>query len=168
MKLKQLFETNITQLYLDLDGVFADFDAGVKLLSGRYPKEFKSSNQMWKCVKKDMEAGNKFFGNLPKMKEADILWEHVKSYNPIFLTATGHTFPGEVAIQKKEWIRKYYGPIQVITVEDGKEKAAYASPTAILIDDRMKAIGPWRDAGGIGILHTDVGTTIRELKTYYS
>lgn len=165
MKLTQLFENNTKkQLYLDLDGVFADFDTGVKLLSGLFPNDFESTNKMWKFIVKDMKAGNKFFGNLPKMKDADILWEVVKHYDPIFLTATGHSFPEEVAKQKKEWIRKYYGAIQVITVEDGKEKAKYASPDAILIDDRMKAIGPWRAAGGMGILHKNAIDTIEQLK----
>ena len=35
----------------------------------------------------------------------------------------------------------------------------------ILIDDRMHSIGPWRSAGGIGILHTSASQSIGELKT---
>ena len=38
------------------------------------------------------------------------------------------------------------------------------NPDAILIDDRLKSIGPWRQKGGIGILHTDANETIRQLK----
>ena len=45
-----------------------------------------------------------------------------------------------------------------------KDKAQYASPNAILIDDRSKAIDPWVDMGGIGILHTNTNNTIEQLK----
>jgi hypothetical protein len=43
-------------------------------------------------------------------------------------------------------------------------KAAYAKPNHILIDDREKSIQPWREAGGIGILHTSAADTISQLQ----
>jgi hypothetical protein len=37
----------------------------------------------------------------------------------------------------------------------------------ILIDDMEKNIIPWRNAGGIGILHGNTYNTIQQLKKYY-
>ena len=53
---------------------------------------------------------------------------------------------------------------KILTTVSGADKHKYAAPNHILIDDRMKAIGPWRKAGGIGILHKDTKDTIAKLK----
>ena len=50
------------------------------------------------------------------------------------------------------------------TAAVGADKHEYAAPNHILIDDRDKAILPWREAGGIGILHTSANDTIAQLK----
>jgi hypothetical protein len=44
------------------------------------------------------------------------------------------------------------------------KKQEFASPNSILIDDREKNIEQWRNAGGIGVLHTDAASTIKQLK----
>jgi len=47
------------------------------------------------------------------------------------------------------------------------QKKSYATTDEkpnVLIDDFDKNIREWQAAGGIGILHTDVGKTISELK----
>ena len=49
-------------------------------------------------------------------------------------------------------------------VPAAREKCRHAGPNHILIDDKQKAIAPWRQAGGICILHTNTATTIHHLK----
>ena len=56
------------------------------------------------------------------------------------------------------------GDVVVNLVRKSNDKAAYAAPNHILIDDRSKSIQPWVAAGGIGILHTNAANTIRQLK----
>jgi hypothetical protein len=40
----------------------------------------------------------------------------------------------------------------------------FAAEGKILIDDMEQTIREWRNAGGIGILHTSAADTIKELK----
>ena len=49
-------------------------------------------------------------------------------------------------------------------VSKSPDKAEYAHPYSILIDDREKSIDPWRTKGGIGILHTSAEETIAQLQ----
>ena len=71
------------KLFLDLDGVLADFDAAILRLCGRHPDELPPQ-VMWGAVK----AHPNFFGTLAMMKDAMLLWEHAKPYNPTILTGS--------------------------------------------------------------------------------
>ena len=44
-----------------------------------------------------------------------------------------------------------------------RDKARYASPGAVLVDDREKARDPWETAGGRFILHRNAEDSIAEL-----
>lgn len=101
---------------------------------------------------------------LPMMADAMTLWNYVKKYNPQILTAQGDPNYGAEA-QKRQWIANNLGSnINVLVTQKSSEKAQYAAPHRILIDDRDKSIGPWTAAGGIGILHTSAADTIKQLK----
>jgi hypothetical protein len=47
------------------------------------------------------------------------------------------------------------------------QKAKFAAPNHILIDDMEKNITAWEAAGGIGILHKNATDTINTLKEKY-
>lgn len=108
--------------------------------------------------------GEPDFSKLQKLPDADQLWNYVKPYKPSILTATGKPF-GPNSRQKGLWVKNnLIGYKDVNMVVGSREKAKYAWPDAILIDDRLKSIIPWREKGGIGILHTSAEDTIRQLK----
>lgn len=88
------------------------------------------------------------------------LWEHVKDYDVSFLTSVK---PEKFREQKRCWVQEHFGDVQVDYVYTSKLKANWATPTSVLIDDRMKSIEPWIEAGGIGILHTSAEDTIAQL-----
>jgi hypothetical protein len=44
------------------------------------------------------------------------------------------------------------------------QKQIFAAEGKILIDDMEQTIREWKNAGGIGILHTSAANTIKELK----
>lgn len=148
-------------IYLDIDGVFADFDAAILKGMG-VPSEDADSDEMWDYIMKETET-NKWFYNLPKMEGADTLYNYVKGYKHTFLSASGDDPKWQIANQKKGWVKKYYGA-KTIVVKHSRNKAKYATENSILIDDRSKSIKPWVEAGGIGILHKNVSDTIRQLK----
>lgn len=142
-----------TGFYLDLDGVFADFDRRVFDISGRHPYQFDRG--MWKVIMADKE----FFSKLEFMKDAEILWEYTKQYNPIFLTGAP---PGErFQNQKRDWVAKKFGEQWTTIVLPKKDKQLHSGPNKLLIDDTNVNIEQWSSKGGHGVLHKgDVWDTI--------
>lgn len=139
------------KLYLDLDGVMADFDK-------HFEDTFQASaydvtkSQMWKLI----HATPNFFSTIPPMDGALEAWdEWIRHYEPTILTSCGSSNFEHVAVQKREWVRKHLGAdIQVIPVADGLHKPlAMRSAGDILIDDWGKNVEAWQIAGGLPIKH---------------
>lgn len=173
MKLKEIFLTessNAIDKYtvaVDMDGVLADFSAGSREMLG-IDKDSTNPRTFWSTLSRYDKNEQKFFLNLPVMNDAfDLMrFVHQNFKNYFILTASGYT-PKDAPEQKKEWIAKVFGPqIKVEVVRKSSDKAQFATPETILIDDRMHSIGPWRTAGGIGILHTSAAQSIAELKPF--
>ena len=151
-------------VYLDLDGVLADFDARVNDIFGKSPSQVPSK-ELWQGIAHFDKTVEPFFENLPMMDDAHDLIRFVDTHFKkwAILTASGYT-PKNVAEQKRKWVAKTIHPsINVIVVRKSEEKANYATSNSILVDDRMKSIQPWRNAGGIGILHTSASDSIEQL-----
>lgn len=153
------------KIFCDLDGVMADLDKHVKEVTGKTFLELRATGTGFtEFVKNEREQGNTVFDTLDKMPDADQLWNYIVKYEPTVLTATG--WPQEkAAAEKIRWVHEnLHGFDEILYVTSGKDKRKYAAPNHILIDDRDKAILPWREAGGIGIRHTSAAETIRELQ----
>lgn len=149
---------------LDSDGVIADFDKKVVDIFGKHPSAIQKKF-LWNEITRYNDEVEPFFLSLDMMSGAQRLIEYVKRHADAvyILTASGHT-PKDVAEQKRAWYTKHFPDMTVVVVRKSEDKAKYATPTTILIDDRAKSIDPWIAAGGIGILHTSVDTTIGELQ----
>lgn len=151
---------------LDSDGVLAHFEQKVCEINGVDCMSKVSRGRVWSSIGHFDKTVMPFFESLDKMDDADRLVEFVRAnfINHFILTACGYT-PKDGAEQKKRWYAKHYGPEMVVKVVTGsRDKATFASPTTILVDDREKSIGPWVEAGGIGILHRSADETIARLK----
>ena len=62
------------------------------------------------------------------------------------------------------WVKEHVHPYWITTCTfNGSQKAAFAHPKAVLIDDREININEWINSGGIGILHISAENTISEL-----
>jgi hypothetical protein len=145
------------EVYVDMDGVLADFFTEYAVLAGlprgssyRDIPPAKTDPTLNKMVETD------FFFRLPKFPTADKLLQIVVdaagSYNICSSPLRGdHENSG---VQKQRWIRKYLA-IQPKHIFIASNKAKYAkSPTGVpnvLIDDRGSNITAWEAAGGIGI-----------------
>lgn len=162
----KLFEIKTEyKIFVDLDGVMADLDKLVMERTGMTFEQLDAAGTGFtKFIEQERELGHTIFDNLDKMPGADYLWGYVVKYKPDILTATG--YPREKATAEKiQWVmNNLSGYDKILTTVSGAQKKKYAAPNHILIDDRMKAIGPWREAGGIGILHTSAEDTISQLK----
>lgn len=149
-------------LYVDLDGVLADFEQGIFNLTGLWPEKYDKHPFAYV---KQMKAEVGFFENLPKMTDADYLWNHVKRYKPKILSAHGGQLD-TAEEEKRAWVKRNFGDVEVILVEKGHDKP-FAVPDiqrSLLIDDRSKTINPWIKEGGIGILHTSAENSIWQHK----
>ena len=172
MKLVEVINTPQTpeyKLFVDLDGVLVDFVELAKKWvpnwkeEGAINRNKKLDRELWGRVGGRAKKGIPFWGQMKPMPDASQLWSYVKKYNPEILSATGRV--GNPIEEKKEWVRKYLGPnVKVNLVQRAVDKAQFAAPGHILIDDKIKAINPWIEAGGIGIHHTSAVNTIARLK----
>lgn len=154
---------------MTLDGVIVDFNKFSRECIGIRPEDWeldkKLKRDFWKAVGRWTKEGNKFFEIMDPMPDAHILWDYIKEYHPVILSATGFVANGKY--EKRAWVTKHLGGTaggMALLVRSASDKAEYAAPNHILIDDRAKAIDPWVAAGGIGILHTSALDTIEQLK----
>lgn len=97
------------------------------------------------------------------------LWQQISRLNPTILTSIGTSNPQEKKKRKltqaKEILNLPEDKIIFVTHGTDKAQPKYAMGN-ILIDDSPKNINAWKRAGGIGILHRDSNTTLRELSKY--
>lgn len=159
------------EFYVDLDGVVADLErkieelTGHKLINKENDRANPQDNEAWLKFIEMMKNGRNLFEELDLMPDAMELWNYIKPYKPNILTACGRFRPDFVAGQKKVWVKANLdNHNKIYTVVAGRNKAKFAHPQAILIDDKQKCVGPWAERGGIGILHTSAANTINELK----
>ena len=148
-------------VYLDMDGVLADFFGGVEKLYGvSHWKELTSDKT--KDLKKEVInriTGTDFFATLPKFQTADALIDMVKNFTGGKFSINTSPLRGDHANSgkyKKVWISNNIEQPDDIVVTAQKE--TYATDKAsgtpnILIDDRPVNIERWRNAGGYGILY---------------
>jgi len=144
-------------LYIDLDGVLADFEAHVLALFGRAPSEM-SAREMWGLA----AATPKFFETMPKMPDADELWAFCEPFDPHILT--GLPRGDWAAAQKRRWVAHHLGADVPITTCMARDKCQYASPGDVLVDDPMKYAHLWEAQGGIFVRHTSAAESIEALR----
>lgn len=152
------------KLYVDLDGVMANIEKFVFELTGHWLTDNdEADHDAWEQFHALHAQKKNTYSVFEMMPDAQELWDYVKQHTPTILTATGPDY--EYATKEKtQWVNSnLHGHGEVITVRRSAEKAKHASPTSILIDDRMVSIGPWTVAGGIGIRHTSASDTITQL-----
>lgn len=153
------------QLFLDCDGVLADFDTRFEELSGKDPATYEDTygtKAFWKVVMSDPQ----FFTNLPLMPGAIDLVEAVRHLKPIILTGCPQ---GSWALpQKQYWRYKHFPDLPMITCAS-KDKYMFMIPNKhnIIIDDWNKYQHIWEENGGTFILHTSTPESLKQLSYHY-
>ena len=152
-------ETQYT-IYCDMDGVLVDFDRGYQELTGMTTQQADAigGDTFWEPL---IQAGAKWWITLNWMPDGKQLWNYIKKYTPILLSAPSKQESSRLG--KRVWVKRELPDVKLI-LRPASQKQQYASPTSILIDDREKNIDQWEAAGGIGILHTSAANTIEQLK----
>jgi 5'(3')-deoxyribonucleotidase len=157
-------------LYLDMDGVVADFDEYAARTLGVPPSNGIYPNEIWY----KLASNQRVYRDLIKTPYADELVQHCtdltnkNKWDLKFLTAVpkGNDMPWSF-YDKVVWAQQYFPNIPVFFGPFSKNKHVHCRPGDILIDDRKSNISEWRVSGGIGILHNyNLQETLSELKKY--
>ena len=147
-------------LYLDMDGVLADFNKEYV----KYDPERADRKRF-----RDAVLTHRIFEKLEFMPDARELLNHVSRLNGItveILTSMGTHEPTQAnaaMTQKLTWLNAKNIPYKANFVNNKAQKANYATPESILIDDSVGCVSPFIAAGGHGILHVNASDSISML-----
>lgn len=151
------------RLFLDCDGVLADFDAGSVELLGMTPAEFEQrfgKGEFWRRLARHRN----FYGELPEMEDAQELFQAVKHLKPTILT--GLPLGKWAAPQKERWAAEHFPGVPIITTM-ARQKHLHMEPGDVLVDDRENHRHLWESADGIFIHHKNAKDSIRRLAKIY-
>jgi hypothetical protein len=160
-------EAIIKKIYLDMDGVIADFDRRYKTRYKMLPREAEQHKEFDKFFTQFIKDGE--FATLDLMPDAMDLINFLKSLKvptEILSSSASEKRDPDIRPQKLEWLKKNNIEFPAIIVPGKRHKKEYSNKNTLLIDDTAVNIDQWRREGGIGILHTDAFTTINILKMY--
>ena len=149
------------QLYLDCDGVLADFDRAATELLRMAPRQFEKRHglpEFWKRLARHPD----FYGTLPLMPDAMTLFDAVRHLDPIILT--GLPRGDWAAPQKVRWAAEHFPGTRIITCL-AADKRRHARDGDILVDDTLKYRDLWVGAGGVFVHHRAAESTLQELRT---
>jgi 5'(3')-deoxyribonucleotidase len=147
---------NKPEVYLDMDGVIADFFTEYAKLAGVTHGNYRDIPPAKVDPTLDKMVGTDFFARLPKFPSADDLVNMiVQVYGHYHICSSPLRGDHEGSAKyKKIWIQQHLNP-QPKNILITPNKAKYAKQADgtpnILIDDRGSNISSWEAAGGIGI-----------------
>ena len=155
------------QLFLDKDGVLADFEKHCITLFGKHPKDL-GDTELWRLVNQDRET---FWSTMPVKDRAYDLVFDITEHDPIVLTGCPrngdihHEICPVASSHKKEWVKKNFG-LETITCFAREKPMHMTSLSDVLVDDTYRNVKKWREAGGKAVWYQDYDQAIADLKKY--
>ena len=157
-------------VYLDMDGVIADFNGYTINKLGRTLDEFPSSHEAWEAMTPYMDE---LYASLELMHDAQMLVNGVIELSNLHnceygvLTAVPKLKRAPLAKNNKiAWLDKHF-PMLLKNFNLGpwaEHKQFHCQVGDILIDDSELNIPQWISRGGVGILHTSAEESLEKLK----
>lgn len=169
--------TSGPRVYVDCDGVLADFDSAASALLSTDPRvqalsphvamnitarEYEDrfgSDDMWSRVR----DRRNFYEMLLPMPDAHELMEFLRPLRPTILTGSPDTVP-EAHLDKQRWVRYHFGPTQPVITCRSRDKSNFCRRGDVIIDDFAKHSAAWEGKGGRWVLHSDAATSIAVLR----
>jgi 5'(3')-deoxyribonucleotidase len=153
------------QLFVDLDGVLADFDNHYRKLFHAEPDQNGNPPEMWDNIRSHKD----FYPTMPLMPNAREFWSELKRFHPtpVVLTGIRWSIPN-VAEDKRRWVANHIDAHATVICCRSMDKFKHGKRGDILIDDRLKYSKYWIQMGGIFVLHTSIMDTLGRLNTLFS
>jgi len=151
------------QLFLDCDGVLADFDSHAERIFGLPPRQAQAeigSERFWAELRNRPD----FYRKLPLMPDAQQLFNAVKHLDPIILT--GCPLGGWAEPQKLAWAAEHFPGTRMITCLS-IDKRLHMKSGDVLVDDYLKYRQRWEEAGGIFIYYSNADSAIAEIGRHF-
>ena len=162
---------NIVELFVDQDGVVADFKKryaelyqsdAVEDYNDKRPEVKKKHHERFRKIVLDGHFEN--LDPMPDFEEGIEFLERINIEHKIpvcFLTSTAtEEYLNELSRQKRNWLKKHNVRFFPVFVPGKRMKCYYAKPGKILIDDTYSTIVSWEQNFGIGIHHKSWKETI--------
>jgi 5'(3')-deoxyribonucleotidase len=158
---------NERSIYIDMDGVVADFDKFVSNLLGRKIGwgVYDLTAEEWRKIS---EIDN-FYYQLELIPESTTLVALCKSFSTRFNVSFLTAIPREQAMptsrdDKTRWLNKYFPGIPINFGPFSRDKQNWCKPGDILIDDKPENVEQWVAKKGVAVHHTgDFDRTIRNI-----
>lgn len=147
------------KLYLDCDGVLADFERGAHALLGMPAEAYQARygpGGFWKRLAR----AEGFYTGLGLLPDAMELFQAVEHLRPAILT--GVPVGKWAEPQKRLWTDRHFPGVEVI-VTLARKKHEFCRSGDVLVDDRDKYRPQWEQAGGVFIHHRSAQETLAAL-----
>ena len=147
------------RLFLDCDGVLADFEGGAAALLGMRPAAFQQrfgNSELWRRIAKAPD----FYGTLPLIPDAMQLFDAVKPLKPTILTGLPHG--SWAAPQKVKWAAEHFPGVPIVTCM-ARDKHKHMTRGDVLVDDREKHRGTYEAAGMVFVHHHSAADSLSQL-----
>lgn len=158
----------IDKIYVDMDGVIADFERRYTKLYGKISEEQRRS-EFRNNFKNFIETEQ--FATLELMPDARQLITALDKIDipKEILSSTAYQEVYEtISMQKARWLATHNIPWKQNFVPGKAHKYKWATPNSIIIDDTLSVIYDWNKAGGIAIHHKNTHNTLAILEDYLS
>lgn len=146
-----------------MDGVLADFyDHFNKTIDHGGLSKAKFSD-----YKKHIIEYKDWWYKMPPLRDAKKLVDYLhRKGHDLWILSAAPKWQHDAANQKIRWLQKHFPIIKSnqIIITERSEKKRYAAGGHILIDDYIKNIREWTNAGGVAIKHTSADSTIDMLE----
>lgn len=155
------------KLFVDIDGVLADFDDKWLELYGVHPKDGFNKTD-WKdfCL-----TGQ--FGFLKLFPGATQLIEYLtevdsrRGVSVILLGSTGgYDFHSMVCRQKLDWLNKHNIKFNAVLVPGKRFKRFHATPNSMLVDDHPENCAEFIEYGGDSCLYTGFEGSVQPIESF--
>ena len=154
----------MVKIYCDMDGVLVDLLGSIKRHLGTTKLNQGILDDFFNS---EAGQGTEFWADAGWESGGKQLWKYIKQYDPHILSACPSVCNKDKKVIKGKtvWCQKNLKiDTSKVHIVQRREKQNFASKDVILIDDHKKNIREWDAAGGTGVVHKNVNSTIKQLK----